>query len=361
MASVGARPPAVNGAGAQRSPAPAIETARRARARADKVCNDRLDAVDKVILLLVGRRAWRPEPADQKGVMWFTLVGGIQQRSDLPALCRARSRLDRAGRIAGCALSVARRRAEGHDLPARRAAPTYRPARRRDVCDESRGAVARSLTVAEYGHIEGTRSRNRQGTGSGRSNVLPCRDGCRRGPCAREARGDAAHRFHRSCRRHPVSTSALVGPGDAGAGGRASQSECRHRHAAPGAGPRAGPDQRAGYVWAPGYYRWDSGRHGLEHGLLDARARVGITATVLTAGITVPVAWYHVAGRWVTTPACWRPRPLRAPRRPRGMGDHATVAAFPTAMTADRIAPIASRTPAKRQYGKAGRAQGAAL
>jgi drug/metabolite transporter (DMT)-like permease len=28
-----------------------------------------------VILLLVGRRAWRVGPADRRGVMWFTLVG----------------------------------------------------------------------------------------------------------------------------------------------------------------------------------------------------------------------------------------------------------------------------------------------
>lgn len=56
------------------------------------------------------------------------------------------------------------------------------------------------------------------------------------------------------------------------------------------------PAPRAGYVWAPGYYRWESGRHVWTAGHWMPE-RVGYR-WVPDRWDHGPKGWYHVAGRW---------------------------------------------------------------
>ena len=56
------------------------------------------------------------------------------------------------------------------------------------------------------------------------------------------------------------------------------------------------PAPRVGYVWAPGYYRWDGGRHIWTPGRWLAQ-RVGYR-WVPDRWEHGPNGWYFVAGRW---------------------------------------------------------------
>jgi hypothetical protein len=56
------------------------------------------------------------------------------------------------------------------------------------------------------------------------------------------------------------------------------------------------PAPRAGYVWAPGYYRWEGGRHVWTQGRWMAE-RAGYR-WVPDRWDHGPKGWYHTAGRW---------------------------------------------------------------
>jgi hypothetical protein len=56
------------------------------------------------------------------------------------------------------------------------------------------------------------------------------------------------------------------------------------------------PAPRAGYIWAPGYYRWEGGRHVWTSGRWMTE-RVGYR-WVPDRWDHGPNGWYHVAGRW---------------------------------------------------------------
>jgi len=56
------------------------------------------------------------------------------------------------------------------------------------------------------------------------------------------------------------------------------------------------PAPRAGYVWAPGYYRWERGHHVWTAGhWMPERAGYRWVPDRWDHG---PKGWYHVAGRW---------------------------------------------------------------
>jgi len=56
------------------------------------------------------------------------------------------------------------------------------------------------------------------------------------------------------------------------------------------------PEARVGYVWAPGYYRWEGGRHIWTPGRWMAE-RVGYR-WIPDRWERGPNGWYHVAGSW---------------------------------------------------------------